>query len=476
MATLSNRRAALHLERLESREVPAATLRLAVTDPTAPETATGIAHYTVTRTNDNLAQPLTVRYSTGGNAVNGTDYNALSGQAVIPAGKSSVRIDVRPKLDVLDEPDETVVVSLVNSSAYAVAARTGTTRILDDDLPVVRVVATDDLATEAGRTTATLTFSRTLGDLSRPLSVRYTVGGSATAGADYGSLSGVATIPAGQSSVRVTVTPADDSTVEPREWINVRITDNAAYRVATRTAAISIEDNDVADPLPVLLVIANRDFFYREYAEPRRALMEAGFEVKVAAGIRQSSNPHANTGETPGNGAVVPDLSLAEVDSADYSAIVFVGGWGASSYQYAFGGTYSNAVYNGSPAVEARANELINEFVAQDKYVVGICHGVSVLAWARIGAEGRSLLADRTAVAPPGLGPNFIDADGIFRNGTGYDTRWHASTNGANLVPAYSLGDPNTAADDVIVDGRIITAQDDTSAYLAGQTLAQRLG
>ena len=33
-------------------------------------------------------------------------------------------------------------------------------------------------------------------------------------------------------------------------------------------------------------------------------------------------------------GNVRPDLALSDVKAEDYSAIVFVGGWGSSMYQY----------------------------------------------------------------------------------------------------------------------------------------------
>ena len=37
------------------------------------------------------------------------------------------------------------------------------------------------------------------------------------------------------------------------------------------------------------------------------------------------------------------EVLAVRTDAADYSAIAFVGGWGASSYQYAFSGTYANS-------------------------------------------------------------------------------------------------------------------------------------
>ena len=42
----------------------------------------------------------------------------------------------------------------------------------------------------------------------------------------------------------------------------------------------------------------------------------------------------------------MPDIALSDVNAANYSAIVFVGSWGASQYQYAFTGTYTNPTNN----------------------------------------------------------------------------------------------------------------------------------
>ena len=59
---------------------------------------------------------LTVEYSVAGTATPGSDYQALSGSAVIPTGSSSVSIDVTPLDDDLEETDETVEVTLTGTS------------------------------------------------------------------------------------------------------------------------------------------------------------------------------------------------------------------------------------------------------------------------------------------------------------------------------------------------------------------------
>ena len=222
-----------------------------------------------------------------------------------------------------------------------------------------------------------------------------------------------------------------------------------------------------ATPLPVLIVISNGDFYYQEYADPRAALLAAGIPVVVAAGRRQFSIPHQNSGQPAGtNGGVMPDIALADANATNYSAIVFVGGWGASQYQYAFTGTYTNPNYNGTVAIRDRVNQLINDFVAQDKYVTAVCHGVSILAWARV--NGQSLLQGHTVTTAHFNSPtNNIPAANRYR--------WHSEVNGATVYTGGVLGDPTTRNDDVIVEGRIITGENFDSARLFGQTIAQRL-
>ncbi len=219
----------------------------------------------------------------------------------------------------------------------------------------------------------------------------------------------------------------------------------------------------------VLIVIANQDFFYREYAHPREELERAGFTVEVAAGRKQPCRPHANSGQGGSQGVVNPDLALADVDPTRYDAILFSGGWGSSMYQYAFNGSYSNRVYNGDRATKETANRLIGQFVAADKHVAALCHGVSVLAWSRV--NGRSLLAGKRATGPTRQGPA-----GIYNGRRDQpSSRWNSEANGARMVPPNSVGNPRTAADDIVVDGKILTGQDDISAREMGRRLAAEL-
>ncbi len=61
--------------------------------PNASKTGPVNGEFTVTRTGS-TTEPLTVLYAVGGDAVPGSDYVALTGTVVIPAGQSSAPIPV----------------------------------------------------------------------------------------------------------------------------------------------------------------------------------------------------------------------------------------------------------------------------------------------------------------------------------------------------------------------------------------------
>jgi hypothetical protein len=92
-----------------------ATLGTAAEDPPTP----GVL--TVHRTGDPSA-PLTVAYQVGGTATPDADYAALPGSLTIPSGAFSAVIPVTPVPDDVEDPDETVVVTLVPGVGYTVGA------------------------------------------------------------------------------------------------------------------------------------------------------------------------------------------------------------------------------------------------------------------------------------------------------------------------------------------------------------------
>jgi putative intracellular protease/amidase len=249
---------------------------------------------------------------------------------------------------------------------------------------------------------------------------------------------------------------------------------NAAENAADKTTKKPADSNTAGRTAAttgkrVLIVIASHHFFYREYADPRAELERAGIRVTVAAGRKARSQPHSGSGEGRDGGIVMPDIALSDVKVADYDAVLFSGGWGASMYQFAFEGRYNESVYNGNRDIKREANRIVNEFLAANKYVCALCNATSVLAWARV--NGRSPLEGKQVCAPTRQAP-----PGVYNGQPGQPScRWHAEVNGARMSPAGAIGQPGTAIDDVIVDGLIITGEDDISAREMGRKIVEVL-
>ena len=86
-------------------------------------------------------------------------------------------------------------------------------------------------------------------DLGRDLDVAYTLGGSAENTADYVTLTGIATIPKGETSVTIDVDPIDDGILEGTETVVVRLAADPGYQLSleserqvTLTIAGEIQD------------------------------------------------------------------------------------------------------------------------------------------------------------------------------------------------------------------------------------------
>ena len=227
---------------IADNDLPVVTIT--ATDATATEAGQTAGLVTVSRTGATGAL-LTVLVTTTGSATETSDYTTLGGMIVIPAGQASTAALITPVDDLQSEASETVVVTIAASAAYTVgAASSATVTITDNDLPTVDIVATDANATEAGATTGLLTLTRS-GATASPLTVFLATSGTATPVSDYTALPASVTIPAGQTTAAVLLTPVDDATSESDETVVVTISANAAYAVgATGSAAVVISDND----------------------------------------------------------------------------------------------------------------------------------------------------------------------------------------------------------------------------------------
>ncbi|RYD80857.1 MAG: DUF11 domain-containing protein, partial [Verrucomicrobiaceae bacterium] len=195
-----------------------------------------------------------VNYTIGGTAVAGSDYTPLTGTVTIPAGQTSVDIDVAVTDDATVEQSETVLVTLSSLGAHDSEITLGeavsaTAEIADNDTANVTITKISD-GTEG--VVAPGKFRVTQSAVSSTDTVvNYTIGGTATAGSDYTALTGTVTIPAGQTSVDIDVAVLDDAIVEQSETVLVTLSSLGAHDSEITlgeavSATAEIADNDTA--------------------------------------------------------------------------------------------------------------------------------------------------------------------------------------------------------------------------------------
>jgi protease I len=156
----------------------------------------------------------------------------------------------------------------------------------------------------------------------------------------------------------------------------------------------------VLDGKKVIIVIAPLNFRDEEYKVPRQVLEANGAEVKVAS----SSSPATGV-----KGLVVnADITVDQIETKDYDALVFVGGPGAIEYFK-------------SPLAHKKAQDAEKA----GKVLGAICIGPGILAYAGVlqGKKATSFIAEERTLTTHGCTytGRDIEVDGnlVTANGPG---------------------------------------------------------
>jgi hypothetical protein len=198
-----------------------------------------LGHLEVTRTGP-TTRNLQVFYSVAGTATADVDYERLQGYVVIGAGRTTARINIAVKDDLIDEPTETVVVSLVPLGLVSDPApsnyiidpekRSATVPIFDNDppaeLPIISLQLDPAEISEPntiGFPIGTrVTVNRT-GSLQFGLRVYLTYDGTATPNEDYGRTGDIVVIAPGSSNMTFNMAATPDLKVEGTETAIIRV-------------------------------------------------------------------------------------------------------------------------------------------------------------------------------------------------------------------------------------------------------------
>jgi len=208
--------------------------------------------------------PVTVNYTITGTATNGIDYTTISLSTTILAGSTSAPVPVSVLDDNLIEGNETVTLTVTGAVSTIISpsgfvpgtSKVATVNIADDDNSDMNVYVTGTDGAESG-TNGSFTFSVAPGKkTSVPITITYTISGTASDGLDYTSLPLIAVIPADSSSYTMSVPVINDNIIEGTETVVLTVTGVSSSPVLTPTpftfdptkkTSINILDDDTAD-------------------------------------------------------------------------------------------------------------------------------------------------------------------------------------------------------------------------------------
>ncbi len=215
-------------------------------------------------TGDTLATSAAVLISTSGTAVAGSNYLALGTSVQMNAGVSSVTIPIQTINNRSSIIDHTLTISLLPGAGYQLSTVATGTLTIQDTSPSISISAPTTAPVEGGSGVSfTITASRAVDRLT---SVGFTIGGTATANADftlsasgngsvdYTALSGTTDIQIGSATTTVTLLASQDNVSDPGETVILTVqADSQAlpnYKLAnplsTTTATTTIAEAPVA--------------------------------------------------------------------------------------------------------------------------------------------------------------------------------------------------------------------------------------
>ena len=216
-------------------------------------------------------EDITVTLDTAsGTATDGTDYensgfrystdngqnwqSAGSNQVVIPAGSSSIKVEIGSTSDTTTEDNETFTLSATAATGASTGTAavnqdfsdTGTGTIIDDDgIPAISINDVSLSEGDSGTTSFTFTVSLDEADTST-VTVDYNVndGTATTADSDYTDTSGTVTFAPGETTKLITVDVTGDTPVESDETFTVDLSNPTNATIGDSQGAGTILNDD----------------------------------------------------------------------------------------------------------------------------------------------------------------------------------------------------------------------------------------
>jgi hypothetical protein len=202
-----------------------------------------------TRLHRGVAVPLTF----AGDATSPADYEASATWLQFDPGQKQASIELVISDDAVFERDKTILVGLGEGRRIGLTSPdVAVVTIQNDDAPPVAQweMPSQSVAENASWATATVRLSAAS---SEPVSVPYTVAGTATSNADFILVNGILTVPAGATQASISIPLIDDAVDEVDETIVLSLGEPIGELLSAtlgeaQVHAITLVDDDLAPP------------------------------------------------------------------------------------------------------------------------------------------------------------------------------------------------------------------------------------
>jgi len=225
---------------------PPTQVSVTATTPLALEEGTVPGTFTITRTADDIGNPMKIVYNVTGSATNGGDYVTITNNVTIAAGQLSTNITITPIDDAIPEPTETVSLTLIGAGGYSVGfPNSATIFIVDNETPQLQILGLSTNIYEGLSNDYAGLVIRRLGATNVPVTLdanSFSLGGTAISNVDYYLPNLPITIPAGVVNYsNAFIYPINASTAVGAKTISLTMLAGTGYTVTNNTAAATLQ-------------------------------------------------------------------------------------------------------------------------------------------------------------------------------------------------------------------------------------------
>jgi hypothetical protein len=280
---------------------------------------------------------LTINLVYGGNASPGTDYTVPGGSIVVPPGTTSLPVMVPTVADNTVESDRLLTVTVGTSAHYRVGSpNSAAVVIASQNLPKLTITSNATTVTLGGAGTFTIHADQAP---VKDTSVNYQVIGTAQPGQDYQPMLGTTVLPAGQTTVTVTL-------LSIRKDVVFQPTDMIVGHWPIRIGQTFVKEGDPLPPGTPILSLTDPTF---------TVTLQASASDRTKLAVGQSCTVKLTGGDKEVNGTISElDQNLTSLTPST------PGGTGAQVYEGKINVTDLGAADGASVSIEVTVQQKTN--------------------------------------------------------------------------------------------------------------------